>query len=76
MDDIWWCEIIQKALDKGLPVRLFDAKEDGMGLQIATTKFVGFGWEAFEDVVYAEDLPEVRKLCIDYKLDIIKELKE
>jgi len=70
INNVWWCEIIQKALDKGLPVRLFDAGENGMGLQVATMKFDGFGWEAFEDLVHAEDLSEVRKLCINYGLKV------
>lgn len=69
---IWYFELIQEALDKGLPVRLFDAKEEGMGLQIATTKFTGFGWEAFEDLVYDEDISKAKELIkrFNFKIDI------
>ena len=63
-EKIWYCSLIIEALKKGLPVRIYDAKENGMGLQIATTKFDGFGWEAFEDIVEDEDIEKQEDMSI------------
>lgn len=49
-------------MEKGLPVRIYDAKENGMGLEIGITKFDGFGWEAFEDPVHEDDMEKVKEL--------------
>lgn len=61
-DKIWFCELVHKALDKDIPVIIFDAKENGMGLQIGDVKFDGFGWEAFEDPVEDEDMDKALRL--------------